>query len=362
MKNDLFQDRDFEAMGSKGGKARAKQLSPGERSAIARKAAETRWQRMGKAPPRVATHVGLLKIGELEIPCAVLDDPARTRVLSESGVLAALGLYRSGAIMRRRGSADAHIPQFLAYKNVRPFVDPELEAILSNPIWFRSPDGQLIANGFSAVVLPRICGVWLRARDEGVLSGSRQQIVGVRADILMRGFAETGIIALVDEATGFQEERTRDALAKILEAFIAKELQPWISTFPPEFYSELFRLKKWKYNDELGGRKPQVVGHLTNDLVYQRLAPGVLTELRKVNPINEKGRRRSKHHQWLTPSTGHPKLLQHLGGVVTVMKLSDTWDAFIATLNKTHPRHQDMPLFAGVVDPPEVQTGVKPRA
>jgi hypothetical protein len=39
---------------------------------------------------------------------------------------------------------------------------------------------------------------------------------------LLRGFARVGIIALVDEATGFQRDRTKDALSKILEAYIAK--------------------------------------------------------------------------------------------------------------------------------------------
>jgi ATP-dependent DNA ligase len=43
------------------------------------------------------------------------------------------------------------------------------------------------------------------------------------------------ISALVDEATGYQKERAADALARILEAFIAKELQPWIKTMFPQF-------------------------------------------------------------------------------------------------------------------------------
>ena len=48
----------------------------------------------------------------------------------------------------------------------------------------------------------------------------------------MRGLARVGIIALVDEATGFQRIREERALATILEKFIAKEIQPWAMTFP----------------------------------------------------------------------------------------------------------------------------------
>ncbi|MCH7752817.1 MAG: hypothetical protein IH898_11760, partial [Planctomycetes bacterium] len=47
-------------------------------------------------------------------------------------------------------------------------------------------------------------------------------------------------------------------------------------------------------------RRPGVVGKYTNDIVYERLAPGVLDELRVRNPTDHKGRRRAKHHQWLS--------------------------------------------------------------
>ncbi|MGP8198211.1 MAG: P63C domain-containing protein [Limisphaerales bacterium] len=42
------------------------------------------------------------------------------------------------------------------------------------------------------------------------------------------------------------------------------------------------------------------VGELTNDLVYERLAPGILEELRRKNPKSETGNRKSRHHHWLS--------------------------------------------------------------
>lgn len=57
----------------------------------------------------------------------------------------------------------------------------------------------------------------------------------------MRGFARVGIIALVGEATGYQRD-----LARILEAFITKELQPYVRTFPTDFYQEMFRLRGYE--------------------------------------------------------------------------------------------------------------------
>jgi P63C domain len=153
----------------------------------------------------------------------------------------------------------------------------------------------------------------------------------------MRGLAHVGIIALVDEATGYQRDRAKDSLSRILEAFIAKELQPWLRTFPVDFYQEMFRLRGLEYPTAIV-QKPRYFGILTNDIVYDRLAPGVLDELKKVNPKNEAGRRRNKHFQWLTNNVGYPKLREHLGAVVATMKLSVDWHDFKAKLDKNYPR------------------------
>jgi len=48
----------------------------------------------------------------------------------------------------------------------------------------------------------------------------------------VRGFARVGIIALVDEATGYQEVRNKLALQAILDAFLRKELAAWAKRFP----------------------------------------------------------------------------------------------------------------------------------
>ena len=100
------------------------------------------------------------------------------------------------------------------------------------------------------------------------------------------GLARVGIIALVDEATGYQRDRAKDSLARTLEACIAKELQPYLPTFPADFYQEMFRLRGMDYpNDTV--QRPRSFGVLTKDIVYDRLAPGVLEELKKVNPKDE---------------------------------------------------------------------------
>ena len=189
--------------------------------------------------------------------------------------------------------------------------------------------------GYNARILPEVCNVYLAAREAGALFPNQQHIAK-RAEILMRGLATVGIISLVDEATGYQQIRERRALAVILERFIAEELRPWTKTFPLEFYRQIFRLKKWP--EPQGVKRPAVIGRYTNDIVYQRLAPGVLDELRLRNPVTPKGYRKVKHHQWFTPHLGHPKLKEHLAAVIALMKVSNTWESFMKLLRKAFPK------------------------
>jgi hypothetical protein len=182
--------------------------------------------------------------------------------------------------------------------------------------------------------MAEICFAVDEAARLGVLQ-KQQAHIALEARVLIRAFAKTGITALVDEATGYQELRAKDALARILEKFIAKELQPWTRTFPLEFYQQIFRLKDWPF-DPATMQSPRVLGKYTNNIVYDRLAPGVLKELREKNPIVD-GRRKHKMFQWLSGEVGHPKLLAHLEGVKIMMKMSDSWEAFLAKLDEHYP-------------------------
>ena len=160
--------------------------------------------------------------------------------------------------------------------------------------------------------------------------------------LLSRGLTRVGIIGLVDEATGYQRERAADALAEILERIIAKELQPWVKTFPEEFYEHLFRLRGLSF-PEYKVSRPQYFGHLTNDIIYKRLAPGVLEELRKMTPKTPSGRRQHHFFRRLTDDTGHPKLREHLSAVIAVMSLSDDYDDFIEKLTAQNRAMEKLP-------------------
>jgi hypothetical protein len=285
-----------------------------------------------------AMYMGELKIGDSVIPCAVLEDG--TRVLSRIGFIRAIG-RKGKAKGGRKYDNEFKTPVFLTANTLKPFVGKELTEN-SKPIPFALPTGG-DAIGYRAELLPQVCNVFLEAADAGVLTKSQEHIA-TQCRILIRGFAVVGISALVDEATGYQDIRARDALHKILEQYIAKELMKWTKTFPDEFYRQLFRLRKWRYS-YTSIKRPAVVGRLTNDLVYDRLAPGVLDELKERNPKTAKGTRKHRHHQWLTRDVGHPRLREHLASVIALMTAAAKWEDFKRMINRALPRWGNLPLF-----------------
>ena len=275
---------------------------------------------------------GELKIGEISIPCAVLEDG--TRVMSQRSVLKALGKSNASG-----GKSDAaEMPEFLRFKVLKPYINSKLDLPKFTPIKYLTKGRT--AYGLKAELLPKVCDIWVQADRAGVLS-EVQKKTAERAYVLLKGFAHTGIIALVDEATGYQDVRAKDALAKLLEKYLAKEYRPWTKTFPVEFYQEIFRLRKWDYNglgNDKKPRTPSVIGHYTNNYVYDRLAPGVLEELKRRNPSDTKGSRKTKHHQWFNSDYGHPLLKEHLAAVIALMKASPNWTSFERNIERAFPK------------------------
>ena len=316
-----------------GAAARAAAMTPEERKAASEKAVTAK-REMAKLPK--ATHGSPdnpLSIGGAELVCYVLEDG--TRLITQEGFLSAMGRAKKAKGGQGAGAAENvvdKIPSFLAANNLKPFINNELLES-TTPIVFRTPIG-IKAFGYRAEVLPKVCNVYLQARDAGAVLTSQTHIVKA-ADMLMRGLAEVGIIALVDEATGYQKDRDKNELAEILQRFVAKELQPYMQAFPAAYYENLFRLRGLDYPPAKANYRPQYFGLLTNDIVYERLAPGLLAELKKQALKDEK---KAHLHRRLTQEVGHPKLREHLASVVTVMKLSTNYSDFIAKMNMVHQR------------------------
>lgn len=310
---------------NEGGRARAKALSPSARSAIARAGAQARWAKADPSRKNLPRAISGLKerpliIGEISIPAYVLED--ERRVLTVSGMSEGLSMAKGGSEVPGLNRFEL----FVGRERIKPFIPDSLAEKVASPIVFLTPSGTK-AYGYEADLLVELCEAVLGARAAGVLQ-TQQMRIAQRCEILVRGLARVGIVALVDEATGYQRIRARDALSKILEAYISKELLPWTQRFPFEFYEEMYRLHGWTI-DPSSKAKPGYVGKLTNALVYERLPEGVLQELQSKNPIDPgTGKRRFKHHQFLTDDIGNPHLEKHLVKVIALMQASDQWDDF----------------------------------
>lgn len=315
--------------GALGGKARARRLSSAERVAAAKRAAAARYS----SPKEIAS--GELRlVPNTSIPCAVLDNGRR--VLSTRGVSRAFGSRKTGTDVNKTGAPQP--PPFLASAAIKPFLSDELIVLLNSPIEYRPKIGGRTAYGYDCAILPMICKAIIAA-DRANRLKVQQQVFAVAAHAMLESLIGVAMIALVDEATGYQYERDRDALATILKKFIGEKLAPWVKTFPDDYYRELCRLRSIRCDDQ---QRPQYLGHLTNDIVYMRLAPGVRRELEARNPrLPATGRRKHHHHQLLTRDVGHPELKSHLAVVSALMRLSSSYEKFVEQLDHVAPRYGD---------------------
>jgi hypothetical protein len=265
-----------------------------------------------------------LKIGDIEIPCYVLENGQR--VLSQSGLMKALGLSQ-GSSSGGRG----RLANLIDGESVKPFINEGFTAMLDNPIKFTPPHGGVAAIGYDAEILQTIVRALSKAYLSGRLSKQREGI-GKNAEKLDDAFSKIGLIALIDEATGYQYARERNELQLILKAYISEELLPWQKKFPDIYYKELFRLNGWDFTVKGIKKRPGVIGTWTNKLIYEQLPIGVLEELKKRTPKDETGKLKSHLHRNLTHDVGDPHLTQQINQIVTIFILSenmkDMWEKF----------------------------------
>ncbi|WP_425404009.1 P63C domain-containing protein [Hwanghaeella sp.] len=340
---DLFGDGDGRA---KGGHARAAKLTPEERSAIAKKAAKKRWAEADSAkddtPRLLESFKSKLSIAGVQIPCAIVMGPEGVqRVLSETGITNAVLGDRSGASKRKKKASEeggAPLPLFIAPRQLEPFISKEMMDGPLKPIDY--VDGARVVRGYDAQILPAVCNVWLKAREAGALQG-QQLDKAMKAEILTRALAETGIVALVDEATGYQQVRPQNALQSYLELVIRRELAVWAKKFPDEFYENIYKLKGWQWPG-MSKNRFSVCASYTTNLIYDRLGPGITEELMKKTPKNEKGYRPNRLHQWLSDDIGDPMLATHMHSILMFQRLAIAngygWKRFLHMVDQVLPR------------------------
>lgn len=294
---------------------------------------------------------GKIRVGDAVLPCAVLDNGER--VLTQQGVLSALGRARAA-----KGGEGASVDKgaaFLRAKNLAPFISQELlmstKAIEFKPLkgGYTPKGGAVsIAYGFQATAFPEILKVYIDAKKAGKLHAAQEKIADL-AKRMLSALPKVGMVALVDEATEYQKDRSHDELQRILEAYVLPEHRPWVQTLPREFTKELYRVYGWNTDTQRG---PRYAGKLARKLLYEYLPVPVLPELDRLNPPKEgkSWQRPRKHHQHLSTQIGLEHFKGQLSGVMALLRASPNKRVFESLFERAYGRQekvkfQTLPLF-----------------
>lgn len=312
---------------AKGGFARAAILSSEERRQIAKNAAIARWSSANEGEMPEALREGVLVLGDVSIDCYVLKD--KRRMFHRRGLAKALGMKSGGGnvfmrTMNRKGLGSV-IPQ-------------ELREKLENPIIFKPLAGDP-AHGVEATTLIEVCDAIWEARKQGKLT-ARQYFLGIQAEIILRSSAKIGIIALVDEATGYIRDKQKEEYRELFKEFIRNEVREWEREFPEQFYDviyKLYNLRKRHLN-----KRPQFFAGFTRKYIYAPLANSngaILEMLDEKNPIvYASGGRKYRMFQFLTDVVGLPALRAHLWQVVGIGNACTTKESFDRAFLRAFPQ------------------------
>lgn len=298
--------------GKKGGAARAAKMTPEERAAAAKLAAKSRWAKAPTAlaalplaalplegevlpPSPFAKHRGVMELGGVPIDVYVLD--TGDRVLSQRSAVKAI-----------TGQDSGNLGEYLSIQGLKGFVNSDL--VLGETKDFFIPGTQLRGRGITAEQFEAILTGYVRALGAGALKTDRQREIATACAILSTAFLKIGIIAQIDEATGYQYERAADALQVKLQAYIAEELRDWEKTFPDELWEMFGRLTRWQGPIH---SRPKWWGHLVNELIYEALDPDIAEYLKKNKPKPFHGQ---NYHQWMSEDVGLKALISHIYKVI----------------------------------------------
>lgn len=250
-----------------------------------------------------AKYNGVLKLGRFLVDCYVLD--TGERVISLRAVVRAIS-----------GSDSSALENYIGIKPLEQYLN--VNDIMKGLIEFKIPGIPNISKGITAERFLDICQAYVNALDSGFLTTERQNEIAIKCSILLSACAKVGIIALIDEATGYQYIRQPDELELKLKLFIAEEMREWEKTFPDGLWEQFGRLDHWK---EPLHKRPKWWGKLVMELIYDALDKDVSDHLRENKPTPIHGQ---NYHQWLTENYGLKQLLSHINQIIGIaMTCSD---------------------------------------
>lgn len=278
-----------------------------------------------------AKYSGSLSLGDKPVDCYVLDN--ESRVISMRATVKAIANDDNGDLSK-----------YVGVKSLQPYIDAT--KISNKFIEFTIPGNPNKAKGISAETFLDICSAYVSALTSGAPLTEKQRGIAVNCSILLSACAKTGLIALIDEATGYQYEREADALQVKIRAFISEELRAWEKTFPDELWEEFGRLTHWQGSLQ---QRPKYWGKLVLELIYDAMDPDVAKYLKENKP---KPRHGLNYHQWLSEDLGVRALTTHLNQVIGIAKTCNAMEELRHKVALYYGK-EDLQLSMGDVVPPE---------
>jgi hypothetical protein len=310
---------------AKGGLVRAQNLTPEQRQEIARKGALARWSQDGSIPE--AIREGILPLGEIDLECYVLKD--RRRVFHKKGMAQSLGMKSEGGNVFLRA---------MNSKGLGSIIPQKVWDALNNPIIFKTLRGDQ-AHGYEGWVLIEICdSIWEAGRQNKL--GPRQGDLAKQAEIILRSAAKVGIVALIDEATGFIKDKWKEEYRELFREYIRNEYRKWEPEFPNQLFDMIYSIYKLPRKHK--NKHPQFFGRFIRKYIYTPLlnSKGAILEmLEEKNPVvYVGGGRRYKLFQFLEDEVGMPALRAHIWQIVGIGNAARTKEGFERGFNKAFPQ------------------------
>lgn len=263
-----------------------------------------------------ATHWGDLTLGDAEIPSYVLN--TGDRVFSLKGVVSGLMGIQGGQLTEylKVRPLQPHLPIDLVPNEAGEVhalfkFDTGADGVGKYALGIKVERFNALLRAYSSALVDHI----LSASDDGRAQGklpmtSKQLEIAYRAVKFQQACADVGLVALVDEATGYQYERAADALQLKLKLYLEDEMRKWERTFPEHLWVEFGRLTNWKGSIH---SRPKYWGKLVMELIYGYLDPDVAKWLKDNAPKPMRGQ---NYHQWLSSQFGLKKLTEHIWMVI----------------------------------------------
>lgn len=249
-------------------------------------------------------------------------------VLSKRASAVALGLKSEG------GSA---FIRTLTRKGVGSIMSEKLRERIENPIIFKyvgpgAGDREQTVHGYETSTFIEVLKLLLTARRTPGTLAQSQMFLAERAETMLMSLANTTLDTIIYQESGFWQKIEGQRVSEILDKYLQPQPRVWAKTFPDEFWVKLLRVKG--YPSYLALKRPAFVGHWVNDIVYDRLAPGIRNKLNELNPRLPSGHRKNAHHQHTTKDAGLPELKDHLIKVMAYMDAAANDDQFMRMLNR----------------------------